>query len=524
MMVYLRPQLLLALLGVALAPLAAAADPGVIERVRFDSKPDRLDFVFTASTPIDGSLAEVIPARGGEVLILRLGGITARRQWITTEDPAIFRTLLHPSTDRPPGAILRVRFRDAVITRDLVKDIQAEYAGDDRRTVLISVPRPPAPEKGRKGRGRTKPEPPPPAEPPPPEDAPPEEAPEPPTPEPPAPEPADSAPEPMRLERDVVPADPPPPDPASDVQRDPTPTRPVAPSPPPADPPATPPAAPAGFEAIIAPPDPQTGDVRAGLDGLVDRLRLGMAQRPGVPRVAVLPFAALDPASRAAHLDDATTALIGARLTRRAGLVQVDPERLRDGLAGLHRGDDGRFALDDARALAEMLGADTLLAGAVATEGDAVIVSGRAIDARSGRDLGLTRQPLDAAEVRAIAAAIREEQTVGGTILRSALLPGLGQIHQGHTGRGAGYLTAFVATLGAGAVSAALGASAEADYHEDDASTVSRRDDADAHYARATAFFVGAGAVWLASLVDAMVTAEDRVVYDLSAETADAAR
>lgn len=494
MMPAARP-LLPVIAALCLAASAALAQPGVVESVRFESHPDRLDFVFTASTPIDGSLAEVIPARKGEVLILRLGGITAKRKWIKTRDRAIRRTLLHPSTERPPGAILRIRFKRRVITRDLVKDIQAEYIGDDRRTVLISVPRPPEGEGKRKAKARAKADPKPP-EPPPTTDPPPEKAPD--------PDP------PKAAEPDPKPAEP------EDAPPPPT-TPPVAPPPPTMAPAAPPTPAPAPFEAIVAPPEPRTADVRGGVDGLVDRLRLGIEQRPGVPRIAVLPLTALDDASHREHIDASGTELVAARLLRRPGLVMVDPERFEDGLERLHRGDDGRFALDDARALAAMLGADTLIAGSVLSDGDTVTLSGRAIDVDSGRDLGATRQPFDRAAMRALSDSIREEYTASGAILRSALLPGLGQISQGHTGRGAGYLTGFTATLGAGIISAALGAAAESDATDDPSpGGLAREDDANGHYTRATAFFVAAGAVWLASLVDAIVTSEDRVEYDLT--------
>ncbi len=497
MMPAARP-LLFVIAALSLAASAALAQPGAVESVRFESHPDRLDFVFTASTPIDGSLAEVIPARKGEVLILRLGGITAKRKWIKTRDRAIRRTLLHPSTERPPGAILRIRFKRRVITRDLVKDIQAEYIGDDRRTVLISVPRPPEAKRKAKAEAKTDPKPPEP----PTTDPPPEEAPD--------PDPPKAAePDPKPAELDPKPAEP------EDAPPLPT-TPPVAP--PPTMAPAPPPTpAPAPFEAIIAPPEPRTADVRGGVDGLVDRLRLGIEQRPGVPRLAVLPLTALDDASHREHLDASGTELVAARLLHRPGLVMVDPARFEDGLERLHRRDDGRFALDDARALAAMLGADTLIAGSVLSDGDTVTLSGRAIDVASGRDLGATRQPFDRAAMRALSDSIREEYTASGAILRSALLPGLGQISQGHAGRGAGYLTGFTATLGAGIISAALGAAAESDAADNpSADGLAREDDANGHYTRATAFFVAAGAVWLASLVDAIVTSEDRVEYDLT--------
>ncbi|MCA9538399.1 MAG: hypothetical protein KC620_05895, partial [Myxococcales bacterium] len=174
---------------------SALAEPAQVERVHFESHPDRLDFTLTASGPIDGSLAEVIPAADGEVLIIRLGGITAERRWMKMRDPLIKRALLHPSKERPPGAILRVRFRRPIINRDLLKRIDAEFL-DGPQTIRISLPRP---EPKRKA--PPEPMPPPDATPAPPALTPPAAA-------PPADEPA-SPPNTMRIPATVLGAPPP---------------------------------------------------------------------------------------------------------------------------------------------------------------------------------------------------------------------------------------------------------------------------------------------------------------------------
>ena len=96
-------------------------------------------------------------------------------------------------------------------------------------------------------------------------------------------------------------------------------------------------------------------------------------------------------------------------------------------------------------------------------------------------------------------------------------MPGWGQLHAGETARGAGYLGAFAGAFTAGLASAIAGAVAESDYRENDPATVGRRADADAHYGRASALLLGATAVWLASLVDALVTAEPRTTFETAA-------
>ena len=124
-------------------PLPSQAKKGnKITRVIPESRAKTIEYTFIASGEIDGSKAEALPADKGRVLILRLGGVAAKRKWIKHKDKDIKRVLLHGSSERPPGAVLRVRFNKKVINRDFMRRIRVHIEDSGIR---ISIPRPGVP-------------------------------------------------------------------------------------------------------------------------------------------------------------------------------------------------------------------------------------------------------------------------------------------------------------------------------------------------------------------------------------------
>ena len=119
--------LLVCLLGVS----SVHAKVGQVEDILFEAGDKTLEFTVIATTEIDGSLAEALPDKNGQVLILRIGGVTAKRRWIKVKDKSIQRVLLHPSRQRPPGALIRIRFKKKVVNQDFMKriNVHIEDAG-----------------------------------------------------------------------------------------------------------------------------------------------------------------------------------------------------------------------------------------------------------------------------------------------------------------------------------------------------------------------------------------------------------
>lgn len=108
------------------------------------------------------------------------------------------------------------------------------------------------------------------------------------------------------------------------------------------------------------------------------------------------------------------------------------------------------------------------------------------------------------------------EEHRSAAIWRAALLPGWGHLYRGERRQGFTYLSAGLGlTIGA-IISSSLGYLATQDYNNDSPETAHRRDDANAHYDRANLLWMGAAVVHLTSLVDTIVSAQDRSYLDLS--------
>ena len=109
-------------------------------------------------------------------------------------------------------------------------------------------------------------------------------------------------------------------------------------------------------------------------------------------------------------------------------------------------------------------------------------------------------------------------------IWRSVFLPGLGHLYRGEKRLGWTYLSSSM-TLAAGAIlSSTLGYLASKDYDGNSPSTAHRRQDANAHYDRANLLWMGVATLYATSLVDILVSAEDRSYLDISRLDWDKAR
>lgn len=99
---------------IAPVPVSSAGGVGSVNGVQFSGSADSMNFTVTSTTPIDPSQIEAMLDSGDKVLIVRVGGIVATRQWIETPHKNIKRTLLHASKQRAPGAIVRIRMKKKI--------------------------------------------------------------------------------------------------------------------------------------------------------------------------------------------------------------------------------------------------------------------------------------------------------------------------------------------------------------------------------------------------------------------------
>ena len=87
----------------------------------------------------------------------------------------------------------------------------------------------------------------------------------------------------------------------------------------------------------------------------------------------------------------------------------------------------GRYAIDEAKALGIVVGADTLLIGTIGSAGNGYIVDARAVDANTGERLASVSQEFEAEAFGVYADMVTNTTTVLGGAARS-LVSGLGAV------------------------------------------------------------------------------------------------
>ncbi len=441
----------------ALLPAVSHAAPR-LERVTVEDDEAALVLTLTLDAAVPAAAVSTAVVSDDAVWVVRVDGAVARRRWVTLSDPWIRRALILPARTPPPAALLRVRMKTTIPPGSA----EAAVIDVEGARVTVRLPRP--------GHAAAAP-----------------------------------------LEPATLPPDPPPAPPVA----------PTPPDPPAAEPPPPPPEAPARRPAPSAPAPPvrdapaqPATTVTEGLDRLDRTVHAGLRRAAELPRVALLPFERIDREGDAADLAGPATAAVQARLDRRPLVFRVDDAAARTARRRYLRGRAEGLDSAEAATLGGMLGADAVVTGTVAVTGGTVEVRARVLDTASGQLLAEARAPFPREDFTAFADAITVEDTRAGAALRSALLPGWAQLHRDEVGRGAAYVTLFATLLSVGLTSAALGHAAESDYRGgDDAASLARRSDADAHYDRANVFLLGAGTLWLTALVDTLVTAEPRIRY-----------
>ncbi len=253
------------------------------------------------------------------------------------------------------------------------------------------------------------------------------------------------------------------------------------------------------------------GSVQAGIQSLADRLIAGLGQTGGAGfrRMAVLPFQTLDPKAKEYQLGRVSSELLASRLAREPQIMQVERSRLNAVITELQRSERGELSPNGAVSVGKLLGANNVVLGSIAVTGPDYMITARVVDSESGRVVTAADQIFPQQGMVALSEDMVEIKTKVGAAIRSAVLPGWGQIYNGDTGRGIVYAGTFIG-MAVGAIgSAAMGVAAENEYNEKTEDVVSERNVANEHYKRVNYLLAGMGAVWAIAIADAYMTGVD---------------
>jgi len=109
--------------------------PFGLDRVELKQSKDRIVLNVTAGRAITSRDVDV-KIDGRRVLIVRIRGAQVERTWLELKHDAVLRTLLHPSGDAPPAAVIRMRLSKALAEK-MLSDAVITTNG---KALKVSVP------------------------------------------------------------------------------------------------------------------------------------------------------------------------------------------------------------------------------------------------------------------------------------------------------------------------------------------------------------------------------------------------
>lgn len=201
------------------------------------------------------------------------------------------------------------------------------------------------------------------------------------------------------------------------------------------------------------------------------------------------------------------TEMLAAELAKEPPFVVLDRSRLTEIMGQNHLTDLYRIDTPSAVAFGRLLGAQTILAGAVEDGGDnSYSVHLRQVDVQTGKVLldshaVMGREALDGAASAAVV-----QRTIKDAMWRSALFPGVGQLYLQEPYKGGAFATVAAASLGTAVGFYLAAAVARSEYLQNKASTVGDRATANDRLVGGNVSLAVYAAVWLINLVDVYMT------------------
>ena len=207
--------------------------------------------------------------------------------------------------------------------------------------------------------------------------------------------------------------------------------------------------------------------------------------------------------------------LLTVNLSQKKPFVVVERERL-DQIMREHRLSDLGVVDDDTAAqMGRILGAESLVSGAVSAVGPNYIVTVRQVDVTSGRVLNSAQVQFERSGLVALSADAVVLRSKTGAAFRSALVPGWGQFYNREPAKGVLFTAAGLGALGTAAAYYVRAQSAFTDYKMGTSETVDQRELANDYIKTANISLIAFGAVWLLNVLDATISGVDSTSIDL---------
>ncbi|MFZ9886558.1 MAG: FlgO family outer membrane protein [Myxococcota bacterium] len=258
--------------------------------------------------------------------------------------------------------------------------------------------------------------------------------------------------------------------------------------------------------------------VRQGIDDAAVQLQQSLGALPGNPRyqrIAVLPLDARGDAVTASGADRLAQSQLTAALDR-AGYLVVERGELSAALDQMALG--AALGEESAPQLGKLLDAQAIVFGAVADAGDVFALTLRVVSTESAVVLGTASAELPRDGVVTLAEGMIETRTPAEAAVRSAVVPGWGQVYNREGGKAVVFASTALLALGVTAALGTSGALTQLRYRDyapvpgttpqaASGESEALRQQANGLYLAAGASAAVTAAVWAGSAVDALFTA-----------------
>ena len=231
--------------------------------------------------------------------------------------------------------------------------------------------------------------------------------------------------------------------------------------------------------------------------------------------LAVLPFKALDTGAKKLELASALTELFSTQLSSNGQIMSVERSRIDGVINELNRLKKGEISVKGAAQAGKLLGAKHVLIGSITTIGAELQVTIRLVVSETGVVLAGEMLRAPRKEFVSFHRDVVVTKSKIGAAIRSAIIPGWGQLYNNQKIGAYVGLLGSLASLGTAASYIYLGSMAEAKYLENKRSTVPERQIANEHYSKARIALMSYAAIWTYAIFDSYISGQSDPVIDL---------
>jgi hypothetical protein len=252
---------------------------------------------------------------------------------------------------------------------------------------------------------------------------------------------------------------------------------------------------------------PAKDNFTASLQSILTQLKATLKpdMRNGLVRVALLNIESSHPKEARIVLE-----ALQQQIEALPNILATDPEEIDKYVLPLTQ-DPIPFDLPRKLSLSRLLGVRYAFSGKLSKEADGWQLELEVISLKKLGIIAKASIPLKGIWLKALITTHWVEQSQGGSIWRSALLPGWGQIHQEQYGKGILYMGTSITLFGLALYSQMQAQDHLNRYEQNLVTSVDDRADAKLYQAQANLLWFGLAGIWITNLIDSAICAENKI-------------